>query len=490
MSTSLDTVSLSLESLSSSSRSILSVSAGSSHKMDNLERMVTSTDTRLDRMESLLIRMNKGDTKSRAELLSAGETSLKDLATRPDSLSHPTSLLAFRRERTMNWITALPIESNIDIVLGVTTSFDVSGALPTSDVSDSDTGKAQRWGNSSGNSDRTKATTISGLDFDNIGGSDSPKLLNPTRLTSSANVSVDIKAGKIFLGNPKVHVSVTRQEMDENLTVLTLDSRTEESLLQLSTEYSGIENNSRLSLDRISQRGSPHDNCTFHHCPDVFRCLGPQELWKWDHPHQRINSWLLDVLKSSGDAATLHRSYLTNPDIEYTEWSQLVTAHWFSDEASRVEFPDVSGTVHACDSQGTRSVWTESSAGILIDARFHRDMLLGWTTAKGDMRGGQGSIYESIRDHYKCSYCDAVIVDTGIYLSHLQRHFRELSFDCPRPGCTQHFRDKAELSDHLELHTKLNIEICAFYARNAYCSTGGNSPPFLLLLSFQSRMLI
>lgn len=56
-------------------------------------------------MESLLISMSKGNLKLRAKPLSTGETSLKVVA---DSLSHPSSILAFRRERPMAWITALP----------------------------------------------------------------------------------------------------------------------------------------------------------------------------------------------------------------------------------------------------------------------------------------------------------------------------------------------------------------------------------------------
>ena len=559
----LETISDSLESLSSSSMSILSVSEDSSQKLDNLERIVTSTDARLERMEALLSNIRKGDASSNSEAPST-PSEQKPIPIRATGTNSGISIAAIHHERTMAWIATLPVPHVLEMSIQVSTIENHMGSFSNDVVSDTDTGRAQSFWSSEGRqSNHTDRTTFPDIEFDNLDEfpqSDSlasEDISLPSGKSSSSVLKVDGKfqfvspqdqempwtsseneaktrhvqersPTKITVGDdygqavPSLHTAstldnwtktllpsplaeyltnsylmilmepqvillehaltsaMTKEEdrdsspnpfpyvLDENVLKVaasfmradlqSLQDRTKKSREDCLIERFRIDEIDNLlgNKNHLAMRSS---RCNRRHCPDALRCVESQQRVAWRNSHQRINQWLLDVLISSDDSQTFHRSLLANAGMEYAEWAQLVANYWFLDDAARVECPSASGTVQACDSRDTRSIWSESTVGVLIDPGLQERMLTGRPNASREMRGETRNIFDSIRDQYRCSYCDAVFVDTGIYLHHLQSHFEAVPFECEKPGCTKRFTEIEALEDHIELHTKLDLHM-------------------------------
>jgi len=127
-----------------------------------------------------------------------------------------------------------------------------------------------------------------------------------------------------------------------------------------------------------------------------------------------------------------------------------VLKHWYLDGAALKGNTQCPVSDPALDSNATRSAFTSGSAGVLLSTELQLDIETGWAQA-GDRRA-RHNIYDQLHDRYRCLYCDAVIAETGRYLSHLERHDVDLPHACQEPGCVKRFREHHELRHHTELH--------------------------------------
>jgi hypothetical protein len=182
-----------------------------------------------------------------------------------------------------------------------------------------------------------------------------------------------------------------------------------------------------------------------------------------DH-NEFIHSWLLETLMASREYAELHRSFLSDPDVDEEIWRQLVSENWWLDETNTTEARSTMSydVVLSC---ATRSAFTSGSAGVLISSQLKHSVTSMWAQAPKlhDQRKGniyddrKGNIYDLIPDRYRCPYCDVVLAETSSYAAHLEAHEEDLPHECTEAGCTKRFLEHYELMHHLEVHKALNI---------------------------------
>ena len=98
---------------------------------------------------------------------------------------------------------------------------------------------------------------------------------------------------------------------------------------------------------------------------DEYAKLSKQNITReWATKQDRVNSQLLENLRSSSDEVSLHRSILQKSIEEYgiserveetiddTQWARLVLKHWLLDDAAAGRQGRLSSTNGAVDSEG------------------------------------------------------------------------------------------------------------------------------------------
>jgi hypothetical protein len=109
--------------------------------------------------------------------------------------------------------------------------------------------------------------------------------------------------------------------------------------------------------------------------------LDSKFLHTWTNTRDRINSWLLNSLRSDDKLAQVHRSMLADPVLSKKDWARLTLKHWTLDEAATgipwTPSQSVAATDSKNDSLSTQSLdfWTcdesvESQDGALMNEKL------------------------------------------------------------------------------------------------------------------------